>query len=155
MVEFFSRNDAETQRRYEELARSDPLGGGKDTTYGAIDFRSAIACLKIHSGEKTVSRQLLKQIIADANQKLQMAPDDAATLYRLSAAEAMLGDTDKSLQHFKAAVADGWIDYRSAQLDPRFDNISSTPEFRKTVSDLATKTARLGRQSSTALPTTN
>jgi serine/threonine protein kinase/Flp pilus assembly protein TadD len=155
LVEFFSRNYSEAEHRYAELAGRDPLGGGKDSTYGAVDYRSAIACLKIYSGDKSGARRVLEQVVTDANRKLGIAANDAQTLYRLSAAEAMLEQPTESLRHLDAAIAAGWIDYRSAQLDPRFDRIATTPQFRTIISDLAAKVARLGRQSSAAPPATN
>jgi len=146
-VEFFSRNYVEAGRRYAELADHDLLGGGRESTYGAVDFRSAIARLKIQTGDKTKANNLLLQVVDDARHKLERAPADSVALYRLSAAEAMLGRVNDSLLHLKEAINSGWIDYRSPALDPRFDSISQTPQFKSVFSDLAAKVAQLGRQS--------
>lgn len=154
-VEFFSRNFADAERRYAELAEKDPLGGGRDSTYGAVDYRSAIARLKIQSGDESKARGLLLEVETDAKRKLATAPSDPEILYRLSAAEAMLGQTEDSLRDFKAAIDAGWIDYRSPKLDPRFDSVSPDPSFKKILSDLAATVARLGRLSSAAPPATN
>lgn len=155
VIELFLRNFDEAQRRYLDLLNRDPLGGGNENGYGAVDFRSAIACIKIHFGDTLAARRLLGEVITDAERKLELAPNDARILYRISAAEAMLGRTDDSLKDLKAAIDAGWIDYRSTQLDPRFDNVSSTPEFQTIISGLATAVAWLGRQSPAAPPPAN
>jgi len=36
---------------------------------------------------------------------------------------------DASLQHLQASVNAGWIDYRSLELDPRFDAVASDSRF--------------------------
>jgi hypothetical protein len=83
------------------------------------------------------------------------APDDAETLYQLSAAEAMLGQTEASLNDLSAAINAGWIDYRSTKLDPRFDAVSASSKFRTILSELAANVASLGRHSSAASLATN
>ncbi len=155
LLEFFTRNYGEAARLYQDLAKSDPLGGGRDGAYGAVDYRSASARLKIESGKNLEARRLLLEVSDAAKRKLASAADDPETLYRLAAAEAMLGQTEASLKHLRAAIADGWIDYRSTQLDPRFDSISARLEFRTILSGLAAHVASLGRQSSAASSVTN
>ena len=155
LVEFFSRNYPEAERRYAELAEKDPLGGGRDSTYGAVDYHSAIARLKIQAGDESQARGVLLEVKSAAKRKLAAAPFDPQILYRLSAAEAMLDQTEDSLRDFKTAIDAGWIDYRSPRLDPRFDSISQSPSFNTILSDLAATVARLGRQSSAASPLTN
>ena len=155
LLEFFTRNYGEAGHLYQELAKSDPLGGGRDGAYGAVDYRSALARLKIESGDKLEARRLLFEVFDAAKRKLASAPHDAEALYRLSAAEAMLGRTEASLKDLRAAIRDGWIDYRSTQLDPRFDTVSARLEFRTILSGLAAHVASLGRHSSAASVATN
>jgi serine/threonine protein kinase/tetratricopeptide (TPR) repeat protein len=156
LVEFFSRNYREAERLYSELESSDPLGGGRDGAYcGAVDYRSATARFKIESGDKLGAHALLVDVSAAAKQKLRSAPNDAEILYRLSAVEAMLGETANSLKDLKAAIDAGWIDYRSARLDPRFDAVSASPEFREIISELAAHVAKLGRQSPAVVTAAN
>ena len=149
LLEFFTRNSSEAERLYQDLAKDDPLGGGRDGAYGAVDYRSAIARLKIASGKTLEARRLLSEVCDTAKRKLALAPDDAEIRYRLSGAEAMLGQTEASLKDLRTAIEDGWIDYRSTQLDPRFDSVSARLEFRTILSELAAHVARLGRSSST------
>jgi serine/threonine protein kinase/tetratricopeptide (TPR) repeat protein len=148
LLEFFTRHYGEAGHLYQDLAKSDPVGGGRDGTYGAVDYRSAIARVKIESGKNSEARRLLLEVSDAAKWKLASAADDPETLYRLSAAEAMLGQTEASLNHLRAAIKEGWIDYRSTQLDPRFDSIRARLEFRTILSELAAYVASLGRHSS-------
>ena len=55
---------------------------------------------------------------------LAITPDDAESLYRLAAAEAVVGRNEEALRDLRLAAAAGWLDYRSPQLDPRFDSVS-------------------------------
>jgi serine/threonine protein kinase/tetratricopeptide (TPR) repeat protein len=152
LVEFFARNYGEAERLYTELENNDPLGGGRDGTYGsAVDFRSAKARIKIEFGDAVGARALLLDVLTTTKQRLVSAPNDAETLYRLSAVEAMLDKPADSLKDLRTAIDAGWIDYRSTRLDPRFDAVSATPEFQSILSELAAQVARLGRQSPAVL----
>src|SRR5438132_4693531 len=152
LVEFFARNYGEAERLYTELENNDPLGGGRDGAYGgAVDFRSAKARIRIEFGDEVGVRALLLDVLTVTKQKLVLAPNDAETLYRLSAVEAMLDQSVDSLKDLKRAINAGWIDYRSPRLDPRFDALSAIPEFQTILSELATRVPRLGRQSPAVL----
>ena len=152
LVEFFARNYGEAERLYTELENNDPLGGGRDGAYGgAVDFRSAKARIRIEFGDEVGVRALLLDVLTVTKQKLVLAPNDAETLYRLSAVEAMLDQSADSLKDLKRAINAGWVDYRSPRLDPRFDALSAIPEFQTILSELATRVPRLGRQSPAVL----
>ena len=155
LLEFFTRNYGEARRLYQDLAKSDPLGGGRGGAYGAVDYRSAIARLEIDSEKNLEAQRLLLEVSDAEKRKLASAPEDAETLYRLAAEEAMLGQTEASLKDLRSAIKQGWIDYRSTQLDPRFDSISAKLEFRTIISELAAHVASLGRQSSAVSSATN
>ena len=71
------------------------------------------------------------------------APEDAESLYRLAAAQAVMGDEDASLLSLRNAADAGWLDYRSAQRDPRFDAVAATPGFQKIIAQMANRVAYL------------
>jgi tetratricopeptide (TPR) repeat protein len=152
MVEFFARNYAESEKLYAALQNDDPVGGGRGGSYGALDYRTVTSRLMLEAGHEAAARSLLEECQKDLTSQLREAPADAETLYRLSATQAMLNDTTAALHSLRSAVTAGWIDYRSLQLDPRFDRISSTPDFHHLTSELAAQVARLKRQSSPAGP---
>ena len=153
MVEFFARNFTAAQELYTELARADSAGGGRGQFYGAIDYRSAVGRLKLQSRDSSVGRDLLRQSVAATRSQLANVADDHLLLYRLAAAEASLGETSSALTHLRSAIQAGWVDYRSPHLDPRFDSLSSNPEFQKILSELATRMAMLRRHSPAARET--
>jgi len=153
LVEFYSRNYLEAERRYRELADLDPLGGGRDG-YSPIDYRSAIARLQFESNDEK-ALGLARQIMNESKLELASSPESTEVLYRLAGAEAMLGQTEDCLRHLQAAIDAGWIDYRSPEIDPRFDNVSSDLQFRNLLSGLAIKMARLRRQSPAVTPSAN
>jgi len=79
---------------------------------------------------------------------LDLSPSskNPAGLYRVAAIEASLGKTDAALKDLEAAVAAGWIDYRSLRLDPRFDAVARDSRFHKIISVLEAKVSELRRQ---------
>jgi serine/threonine protein kinase/tetratricopeptide (TPR) repeat protein len=145
-VEFYARKYDAALQLYTELGKVDPLGGGRNAGPGAVDYRSALARLKLEAKDQTYAQALLGDSIAAQKSRLKFAPNDMMALYCLAAAEAMLDDTSASLRDLKSAIDSGWIDYRSTQLDPRFDAIRASPEFQRLLSDLARHVAELGRQ---------
>jgi tetratricopeptide (TPR) repeat protein/tRNA A-37 threonylcarbamoyl transferase component Bud32 len=155
MVEFFSRDFVAAESFYLDLAAADRLGGGRGQFYGAIDYCSALGRLKLERGEKNTGRSLIEESIAAAKLQLASAPDDCTMLYRLAAAESTAGQSAAALKHLRAAIAAGWVDYRSAQLDPRFDPVSGLPEFKNILTELAAHVAQLGRRALAGCITVN
>jgi serine/threonine protein kinase/tetratricopeptide (TPR) repeat protein len=143
MVEFFGRNFVAANQLYTQLARTDRLGGGRGQFYGAIDYCSVLGRLKIESGDTVGGRALLRESVGLSKSRLVNAPDDPTLFYRLAAAEAALGESAASLKDLQSAVNAGWIDYRSARLDPRFDPVSRDPQFQNILSELAARVATL------------
>ncbi|HZE56486.1 MAG TPA: protein kinase [Chthoniobacterales bacterium] len=143
-VEFFGRNYSEAERLYRELVEIDPEGG--DTFWGAISYQSALANLRQHAGDEIAARAILESCLSKYFAKLKQTPNDAVNLYVISALESSVGQKEESLEHLRAATAAGWTDYRSLQLDPRFDLIAHDPRFKTVVSEIATKVEILRRQ---------
>jgi hypothetical protein len=73
---------------------------------------------------------------------------DPATCYRIAAIEASLGHVNIALRYLEAAITAGWLDYRSLQLDPRFDGISQDRRFRDFISKVKTRVIELKGQAS-------
>jgi protein kinase/serine/threonine-protein kinase len=142
-VELFARQFDSAARYYTELASGDPLGGGKDMSLGMVDYRSALARIKIAGGEEPQAAELLRACIVSQQSRLSFAPNDVVALYQTAAAKAMLGEKESSLQHLQAAIHSGWTDFRATQLDPRFDGIRAEPAFKKAISELANRVAGL------------
>ena len=144
-IEFFARNFREAERLYSEIHHSDPHGAGEQQ-YGAISSASALARLKIATGDLQAANQLLNECFTIDQAELVKAPRNPEVLYRLAADEAIRGNAISALTDLQASIAAGWIDYRSPRLDPRFDRIAGTPEFQKILSELAAHVATLTRQ---------
>jgi serine/threonine protein kinase/Tfp pilus assembly protein PilF len=143
VAEFFARDYNAAQVLYTELAKADSLGGGRDMALGTVDYRSALARLKLERKDRQHALDLLRECVASQKSRLNFAPRDMTALYGLSAAEAMLGQSDASLKDLRAAIDSGWIDYRATQLDPRFDAIRELSEFKTIISELANHIAEL------------
>jgi serine/threonine protein kinase/tetratricopeptide (TPR) repeat protein len=149
-IDFFARNFNEAERLYNEIRQSDPLGVGAQQ-YGAISSESALARLRIAAGDLRSARTLLEECRKTDNAQLAKAPRSPEVLYRLAADEAIGGNTPIALAYLQASINAGWIDYRSPQLDPRFDNVSNTSEFRKILSELSAHVTELSRQAPSGL----
>jgi tetratricopeptide (TPR) repeat protein len=146
LVEFFARNYPQAEQLYGRLANIDPAGGGRGGIPGGVDYSSALARLGKERGERKHAIALTEARIAQEKAHLVTTPNDGESLYRLAAAEAVLNRTEEALRDLRLAAMAGWLDYRSPQLDPRFDNISKTPAFREIVSRITAHQADL-RQS--------
>jgi serine/threonine protein kinase/tetratricopeptide (TPR) repeat protein len=143
-VEFFARNYTEAERLYQELAENDPDGG--DTFWGAISYQSALGKLRQEAGDDAGARAILDQCLVKQQAKSKKTPNDAVILYAISALESSLGRVDDALEHLRASSSAGWSDYRSLQLDPRFDSLARDPRFKTIVSEIADRVETLKRQ---------
>jgi serine/threonine protein kinase len=143
-VEFFSRNFTEAEKLYQQLAAKDPNGGGG--FYGAVSYQSALGRLRLEAGDEKTGRRILEDTRAKELDALRLAPNHPEILYRLAAIESSLGKAESALEHLRAATEAGWIDYRSMELDPRFDAMSVSPQFKEILQRLATRVATLRRQ---------
>jgi len=143
LTEFFARNYDAARHLYAELSNADPLGGGRDAALGTVDYRSALAWLKLEANDNDGAVLLLRACVASQETRLSFAPHDITALYGLAAAEAMLGKSASSLKHLDAAISSGWTDYRATRLDPRFDSLRGSPEFENMILSLANRIASL------------
>ena len=150
LIEFFARDFNAAEQLYTRLAAASPDGGGRVAVPGAVDFASALARLRIEGGERAAAEALVTRRINFEQAHLADAPEDAESLYRLAAAQAVMGDEDASLLSLRNAADAGWLDYRSAQRDPRFDAVAATPGFQKIIAQMANRVAYLRERLSPA-----
>jgi len=143
-VAFFSRNFAEAEKLYTELAAKDPDGGG--TFSGAVSYKSALGRLFQAAHEEKSAKRILEQELSKELNWLQSAPQHPQKLYRVAAIEASLGKRQPALDHLQAAVNAGWIDYRSLDLDPRFDSLRTEQSFKDILAHLQSKVEQMRRQ---------
>ncbi len=155
-IEFFARDFPEAERLYDEIREtsSHDIGAGQ---YGAISSASALARLKMVRGDFRAANGLLAECIAKDEAELAKSPRNPEVLYRLAADEAIRANTVAALTYLQASITAGWLDYRSIRLDPRFDAVTSAPEFQKILASLAARAASLKQQlsSSTSLQNKN
>jgi len=142
-IEFFSRNFTEAQRLYRELKQTDQDGGG--AFYGNVSYGSALGRLGIVQAHSPNARIILEECLTKEMHQLEIASDNPDILYRISAIESSLGRNESALQHLEAAVAAGWIDYRSLSLDPRFDNVAEDVRFQRMLGRLKLRVEDLRR----------
>jgi tetratricopeptide (TPR) repeat protein len=142
-IEFFSRNFTEAQRLYRELKQTDQDGGG--AFYGNVSYGSALGRLGIVQAHSPNARIILEECLTREMHQLEIASDNPDILYRISAIESSLGRNESALQHLEAAVAAGWIDYRSLSLDPRFDNVADDVRFQRMLGRLKLRVEDLRR----------
>jgi tetratricopeptide (TPR) repeat protein len=138
-IEFFARDFQAAEELYRKLAESNADGGG--SYYGAVTYRSALGRTRQALGDNKGARELLEVCLQKETAALDRAPENPETAYRLAAVEASLAMPDAALSHLRRAVTSGWIDYRSLNLDPRFDSLRGNPAFQTVVNDLFAKVA--------------
>ena len=141
-IEFFTRNYSAAEKLYSELQKKEPNGG--QNFYGGLDYPSVLGRLRQIHGDKAAARRILEQSRTMGQRGSQ--PRSAAALYCFAAIESSLGHTESAFDHLHKAIASGWADARSPQLDPRFDGIAAEPRFRETIAALTRRLAELRRQ---------
>lgn len=149
-LEFFARNYPEAERLYNEVLQADPRGVGVQQ-YGAISSKAALARVKMLNGDQIGAQKLLEQCLKEDGAELERSPRNPEVLYRLAADEAIRGNESAVLTYLRSSVAAGFIDYRSARMDPRFDSMAQSPEFQNILSMLAAHVAKL-RERLEAIP---
>jgi tetratricopeptide (TPR) repeat protein len=142
-LHFFARQFGEARRNYSELAQKDPEGGGN--FYGGISYQSVLGWLSLAAGEKENGENILHRALQHELAGLAIAPRHPEILYRTAAIESSLGLQKPSLEHLRSAAVEGWIDFRSLDLDPRFDALRADPAFKQISESIATKVASLRR----------
>ncbi len=142
-VEFFSRRNDRAEALYRELARRNRTGGCDFA--GCVQYLAALGDLCRRRGAEEEGRTLLKEA-RDALEAEDFPMDVPGRLYARAAIHASLGERDAALATLEQAIAAGWVDYRTPTLDPRFDSVSGTPEFRDILDRLARKLEAFRRQ---------
>jgi tetratricopeptide (TPR) repeat protein len=136
-IEFFSRNFDAAETFYREAAAKHRQGGVDFS--GSVRFLSALGFIRGSLGSAKEGRALLEEARALDERELQLAPENSALLYSLAASNVALGETEKAFEALNRAVETGWVDYRSMNLDPRFDAVRDTDAFRDVIARLTTK----------------
>jgi hypothetical protein len=93
----------------------------------------------------------LQQCLARQLRQSESATDNPDILYQVSAIESSLGKNESAIEHLKAAVTAGWIDYRSLSLDPRFDAIADDVGFQTILGKLKLRVEDLSKKAKTGL----
>jgi len=144
-VEFFSRNFTDAEQRYTGLDKEDPNGGG--SFYGGMSYQSAIG-RSMQAADDKAGEEVLQRCLATEKAALRLAANHPKTLYCLAAIESSLGEVESSLTHLKSAFTNGWLDYRSLALDPRFDRVRQDTRYQQVSEAMATRVASLRRSKS-------
>jgi Tfp pilus assembly protein PilF len=145
-VEFFSRNFADAKQRYIDLDKENPNGG--DSFYDSVTYQSALG-RSMQEMDDDAAREILQRSLADGKAASEQAPNHPRILYRLAAIEASLGEVESSLTYLNRAFTNGWLDYRSLALDPRFDRVRGEVRYHKIFEAMAARVASLRRSQST------
>ena len=145
VIEFFSRHFNEAEKLYREAITSNRAGG--------VDFASSVRYLsalgfiqKLSVTHAEEGKHLLEEARALDENELVSIPDNLRRLYSLAADNAALGNRQAAIGCLDDAIAAGWIDYRSMELDPRFDSIRGTQAFKDILTRLTNKIEEMRRQ---------
>jgi TolB-like protein/tRNA A-37 threonylcarbamoyl transferase component Bud32 len=144
IVQLFARDFASAEINYRQLAEDDRKGGA--AFYCAVSNLSALSYLRFQAGDAPAARTLANEAAANAKKELSVSPKNHDTLYDLAAIEALLGNGDEAYSNLAAALANGWIDYRSLALDPRFDSLRGDERFQSIIDRLSERMALLRKK---------
>jgi serine/threonine protein kinase/tetratricopeptide (TPR) repeat protein len=144
VIEFFSHHFDAAERLYREACLSNRQGGVD--FLGSVRFLSALGFIRRHSGAEAEGKALLEEAQALDEKELLSTPDNLRRLYSLAADYAALGNRKGAAATLEKAIEAGWIDYRSMELDPRFDSIRDTQTFKDTLTQLTNKVEEMRRR---------
>ena len=144
VIEFFSRDFDAAERLYREAASRLGRTGGLDFL-GSVRFLSAIGFIRLKAGAEAEGKALLEEAQALDEKELSSTNDDQRRSYSLAADNAALGNHQAAVAALSDAIAAGWIDYRSIELDPRFDLIRDTEVFKEIGKHLTQKVENMRR----------
>jgi tetratricopeptide (TPR) repeat protein len=139
-VAFFTGDFAEAEKLYTHLAKADEAGG--DAFYSGVTYQSALGWLRNAAGDDRGQAILLRAKEKELR-NLAATPKNPDVLYRLAAIESSLSEREAALDHLRSAMEEGWIDYRSLEIDPRFSRIRELPGYRNTFDDMKQRVASL------------
>ena len=71
-----------------------------------------------------------------ADRVLSMAPEEAAVLYNVACAYALLGETDKSIDFLEKAFLQGYSHKVWMEKDPDFSSVRDHPRFKALMQNL-------------------
>jgi serine/threonine protein kinase/tetratricopeptide (TPR) repeat protein len=147
IIEFFSHHFDKAEIFYREACSASRFRGVDFP--GSVRFISALGFMQ-HLADPEVSegRSVVEEARALDEKELALAPENPKLLYSLAANHAALGNEDAAIIALRQAVAAGWIDYCSMELDPRFDSVRNLKVFQDTLTQLTTKVQRMRRQQS-------
>jgi tetratricopeptide (TPR) repeat protein len=144
LIEFFDRRFEKAKQLYDVAIESNRTGGVE--FIGSVRFLSAIGFILHNSGVEPQGTNLLEEALAIDQYEISMIAENPERLYSLAANHSALGNHDSAFASLDKAITAGWIDYRSIELDPRFDSIRGTKQFQEILSRLKDKVKTL-RQS--------
>jgi tetratricopeptide (TPR) repeat protein len=147
-IEFFARDFEAAAKLYTALSRDEPDGGGR--FYGAVDYGGALGRSLQELGRASDAKETLTRCLQTNRTMVERQPNNPEALYRLAAVESTLGLIDSSFQHLRSAAQQGWTDYRSLQMDPRFDPLRSDAQFDEIILGLSTKVAEKRKRAETS-----
>jgi tetratricopeptide (TPR) repeat protein len=138
VIEFFSRHFVEAEKLYREALEANRTGGVE--FLGSVRFLSAIGFIQKASRiQAKEGRAFLIEALALDEKEVSLAPECPERLYSLAATHAALDDGEAAVTGLNKAISAGWIDYRSMELDPRFDSLRDTQAFKDILLRLTTK----------------
>jgi len=147
LIEFFDRNFSRAEKFYREALIANHAGGVDFAS--SVRYLSAIGFIRKHSNAEEAN-QLLEEVRALDEKELTVGPNNLRRLYSLAANYAAQTNREAAIANLNKAIAAGWIDYPSMLLDPRFDGIRDTPDFKEILNRLTTKVQEMGRRAQAA-----
>ena len=149
LVEFFDRRFASAKNYFAQAQMANP-GGGVEFS-GAVRFTSALAYIELEEGDPLRGRALLAEAKAADEKEIALAPDHSNRHYSLAATLAIGGESEAALDALQRAVQQGWIDYRSTKMDPRFDSLRDAPRYAELIGAMENQVKSLRSRASAQL----
>jgi serine/threonine protein kinase/Flp pilus assembly protein TadD len=112
---------------------------GPTKFYGSLTFASGRGFALCKLGRRAEGRRLLMQAAQSDRKALQSAPEDGDRLYDLAATHAALEAKQEAISELRQLAPIGAPLYRFLLIDPRFEGIRETAEFKQILNSMFTR----------------
>lgn len=129
-IHLFSGDNQTAEILYRRLLKM--YRHGSVDYFGGISYLSALGFLRQKAGDTVEANQLLNEAA-----KMHLSDREGPQgMYDLAAVRCVQGRGQEALTLLQQAISSGWMDYRTAHLDPRFGNLRESASFRAMLDSL-------------------
>jgi len=104
-----------------------------------------LAYVEIETGNSVIGRTRLQALLSNLQEKAMKLEKPSYDI-AVSMAYSILGSREEALQWLERAIAHNWLDYRSAQTHPFYENLRNDPQFQEFMQEIRHRIGRYQKE---------